>query len=176
MKKAFLIITVVLGITLCIVSCKKDHNNYYTMDNQNFVTQASSSNMFEIAAGNLAINNSTNTNIKAYGNHLVADHTQAATEMTTLANKKGWTIPTTMVNKDQSNYNTLAALQGTAFDKQFLNMMIASHQEAIILFQNAASDTGVPDDDLRSFAAGKLPALKEHLVTAQTLQTQVNNQ
>ncbi|WP_419699500.1 DUF4142 domain-containing protein [Mucilaginibacter sp. NFX135] len=146
------------------------------MSNQDFVTQASSSNMFEIAAGNLALHNSTNANVKAFGNHMVTDHGQAATEMATLAAKKGWTVPTAMATKEQNNYNTLAGLSGTAFDKQFAMMMITSHQETIALFQNAAGNSGVPDADLRNFASGKLPTLKEHLTDSQTLQTQVSNE
>src|SRR3982751_3213362 len=70
MKKISLLLTVVLGTALAILSCKKDHNDHYTMSNQDFVNQASSSNMFEIAAGNLALHNSTNANVNAFGNHM----------------------------------------------------------------------------------------------------------
>lgn len=146
------------------------------MNNQDFVTQASSGNMFEIAAGNLAVNQSTNANVKAFGNHMITDHGQTATEMAALAGKKGWTIPTTMSAKEQNNYDALAALTGTAFDKQFAQMMVTSHQETVALFQSAAGNNGVPDGDLQDFAAGKLPTLKGHLSDAQTLQAQVNNE
>jgi putative membrane protein len=176
MKRTLILILVLLGSTVLIQSCKKDHNKHYTMNNQDFVTQASSSNMFEIAAGNLALNKSSNTNVKAFGNHMVTDHGQAATEMATLAGQKGWTVPIAMSAKEQNNYNTLAALSGTAFDKQFAQMMVTSHQEAITLFQNAAGDSGVPDADLRAFASGKLPTLKSHLADALTLQTQVSTE
>jgi putative membrane protein len=173
MKKTVFLILAVLGTAVFIQSCKKDNNNNYVMANQDFVTQASSSNMFEIAAGNLAINKSTNSNVKAFGSHMTTDHGQAATEMAALASQKGWTIPTAMSVKDQNNYNTLAGLSGTAFDKQFALIMVTSHQETIALFQTAAGNSGVSDADLRSFAAGKLPTLKEHLADAKTLQTQV---
>jgi putative membrane protein len=171
MKKLTSLILVVLGTAIIVQSCKKDH--HYDMNNQDFVTQASSSNMFEIAAGNLAVQKSSNANVKAFGNHMISDHGQTATEMTTLANQKGWTIPTAMAAKEQANYNALATLSGTVFDKQFATMMVTSHQETVALFENAASDNGVPDDDLRAFASGKLPTLREHLEEAQTLQTQV---
>jgi putative membrane protein len=173
MKKTILLTMALLGTAISIQSCKKDNNNNYQMGNQDFVTQASSSNMFEIAAGGLAVQKSTNANVKAFGNHMTTDHGQAATEMATLANQKGWTVPSTMSAKEQTNYNVLATLSGTAFDKQFAQIMVTSHQETIALFQTAASDSGVPDGDLRGFATGKLPTLKAHLADAQTLQTQV---
>lgn len=144
------------------------------MTDQDFVTRASSSNMFEIAAGNLTISNSTNSSVTAFGSHMVNDHGQAATEMMGLAHQKGWTIPTDMLEKDKANLSVLASLSGTAFDKQFAAMMVTSHQETISLFTSVAQNNGVPDADLRAFASGKLPTLKEHLQEAQTLQTQVN--
>jgi putative membrane protein len=173
MKKLSMTLIMLLGSVFIISSCKKD-SDHHTMDNQDFVTQASSANMFEIAAGNLAINNSTNANVKAFGNHMVTDHGQTGTQMATLANQKGWTVPTTMLAKHQTNLNTLTSLTGAAFDKQFAMMMVTSHQETIALFESAGGDTGVQDADLRSFANSKLPTLKEHLASAQTLQTQVN--
>ncbi|WP_419698787.1 DUF4142 domain-containing protein [Mucilaginibacter sp. NFX135] len=176
MKKLNLLLVIVLGTTLVMPSCKKDHSDHYTMGNQDFVTQASSSNMFEIAAGNLAVQKSANADVKAFGNHMVIDHGQAGTEMATLASQKGWIVPTAMSTKEQNNYNMLAALSGTAFDKQFATMMVTSHQETISLFQKAAGDSGVPDADLRGFASGKLPTLKEHLTDAQTLQIHVSNE
>jgi putative membrane protein len=171
MKKLISLILVVLGTAIITPSCKKDH--HYDMDNQAFVTQASSSNLFEIAAGNLAVQKSTNANITAFGNHMISDHSKTATEMSALASQKGWAVSTSMAAKEQANYNALAALSGTAFDRQFAMMMVTSHQETVALFEDAASDNGVPDGDLRGYASGKLPTLRDHLKDAQTLQTQV---
>ncbi|SDE96829.1 protein of unknown function [Mucilaginibacter pineti] len=55
--------------------------------------------MFEIAAGNLALQNSTNANVKAFGNHMITDHRLTGTEMATLAAKNGWIVPTDMATK-----------------------------------------------------------------------------
>jgi putative membrane protein len=173
MKKLSMTLIMLLGSMFIISSCKKD-SDHHTMDNQDFVTQASSANMFEIAAGNLAINNSTNANVTAFGNHMIIDHGQTGAQMATLASQKGWTVPTTMLAKHQTNLNTLTSLTGAAFDKQFAVIMVTSHQGTIALFENAGGDAGVRDGDLRSFANNKLPTLKEHLTSAQTLQTQVN--
>jgi putative membrane protein len=162
-----------LGIVGTTSSCKKDNHNNYMMDDQDFVTQASSGNMFEIAAGNLAVNTSTDADVKAFGNHMITDHGQTAIEMSALANSKGWTIPSSMSQKHQNDLSTLASLSGTAFNKQFAAMMVTSHQETIDLFERAAGNTGVRDAELRGFASGKLPHLKEHLQGAQQLQTKV---
>jgi putative membrane protein len=163
-----------LGLASLIVSCDKDKDDdNHTMANQDFVTQASSSNMFEVAAGNLALNKSGNMDVKAFGNHMVTDHGKAGTEMAALATKKGWTIPNALLKKEQANLDSLSGLTGTAFDQKFAAMMVVSHQQTIDLVERASSNNGVPDADLRGFASGKLPTLKEHLQDAQQLQTTV---
>src|SRR3982750_3981332 len=99
MKKSAIILFALAGLALMFTSCKKDRD--YRMDNQEFVTQASSSNMFEIAAANVALNHSTNTNVTAFANHMIQDHGMAATEMMAMAQQEGLTVPTTMLQKHQ---------------------------------------------------------------------------
>ena len=161
-----------LGLNACD---KDDDNTNYQMGSQDFVTRASSSNMLEIASGQLAVNQGVNTEVKAFGQHMVNDHGQTATEMATLATRKGWTVPSAMLPEHQQMYDALKGLTGDAFDKQFAVMMVTSHQQTIDLFEKAASNSGVPDGDLRSFASGKLPTLKAHLQEAQQLQANVND-
>lgn len=177
MKRLNYVFALLLGSILLLGfnSCSKDDDdNNYNMGNQDFVTKASSSNMLEIASGQLAISQGVNANVKAFGQHMVNDHGQTATEMATLATKKNWNIPSAMLPEHQQMYDALKNLTGTAFDKQFAAMMVTSHQQTIDLFQQAADNNGVPDADLRAFASGKLPTLKEHLQDAQQLQTDVN--
>ena len=166
-----LLFTILFGSIVTLTSCSKDED--YTMSNDQFVAEASSANMFEVAAGNLAVQKSTNTSVTAYGQHMVDDHGTAITEMMALATKKGWNIPTAMMQKHQDKINVMTALSGSAFDRQFATMMVTSHQETIALFEKASANNGVPDGDLRSMASAKLPTLRTHLQSAQQLQTQV---
>jgi putative membrane protein len=177
MKKLNFLIIALLGSALMfnLTSCSSDDDTNFTMTNQDFVTRASSSNMFEIEAGTLAVNKGANDAVKAFGQHMITDHGKTATEMTALVHDKNWTLPQAMLQEHQDKYNALSALSGAAFDKQFATMMVTSHQQTIMLFEQASSDTGVPDADLRAFAAGKLPTLRAHLEEAQALQTDVNN-
>jgi putative membrane protein len=163
---------IVLGLSACD---KDDDDNNYQMGSQDFVTRASSSNMLEIASGQLAINQGEDANVKAFGQHMVNDHGQATAEMTALVAKKGSTVPTAMLPEHQQMVDTLKSLTGAAFDKQFAVMMVTSHQTTVALFEQAAGNNGVPDNDLRAFASGKLPTLKQHLQEAQQLQTNVND-
>ncbi|WP_129715282.1 DUF4142 domain-containing protein [Pedobacter sp. SYP-B3415] len=155
-------------------SCKdKDNDNRY-MDNQTFVTEGSSSNQFEIQAGALASARASNADVKAFGAHMVSDHSAVGQEMTTLVQQKGWMMPTALLQKHQAKVDSLSALNGAEFDKKFMDMMVLSHREAIDLFDRASDDNdGVADQDLRNFAGNKLPALRMHLDHATTLRGQV---
>jgi putative membrane protein len=155
-------------------SCKDDDDQEYAMTNQEFVTKASSSNNFEIAAGALAVNKGNNADVKHYGEHMVIDHSAAASEMKRLAEQKGLTVTTNLEPKEQQNLTKLNGLSGVAFDKEFANVMVLSHQDAITLFETAEDGRGVPDADLRAMASAKLPTLRTHLQDAIKLRTQVN--
>jgi len=173
MKNYKLLVLLVLGSAITLQSCSKDDDDYQ-MDNQTFVTQASSSNNFEIAAGAVAQLKGVRAEVKKYGEHMVMDHGAVGTEMMNLAQTKGWTVPTGLQAKEQANLDRLNAATGTTFDKEFASIMVASHQDAINLFTTASGKDGVQDGDLRSFAASKLPSLTAHLADATALQTTVN--
>lgn len=173
-KKIFKLVMLLTVSAVLMQSCKKDESKF-KLGNQDFINQASSANMFEIAAGTLAIEKGSRVTVKTFGSDMVNEHQKVGVEISALASKKGLTVPSAMSSKEQAKYTALAAFSGTAFDKQYASMMVTSHQETISLFESAGSNTGVADADLRAFALAKLAALKEHLKEAQTLQTQVGN-
>lgn len=156
-------------------ACNDKDDDDLRMDNHQFVVQASSSNSFEIAAGNLAIKKGESENVKSYGRRMVQDHTIVGLEMDSLADAKGWSIPSELQTKEKANLDKLNAASDTEFDQQFADIMIQSHEDAVELFTMASAKNGVTDSDLRKFAADKLPALKKHLEDALTLKTQVND-
>jgi putative membrane protein len=174
--KLFSAMILLFSTSLFIQSCNDDDDQVdYKMDNQVFVNQASSSNNFEVAAGNLASTKGQSQLVKQYGQHMVTDHTAVGAEMTALAATKGWTVPapTDLQPKEKALLNTLDSVTNETFDMQFAAIMIASHEDAISLFEDASGREGVRDADLRNFAANKLPALRTHLEEAKTLQSQI---
>ena len=163
----------ILSVSMLTLSCKKDRDSDFKISNQEFVTQASNSNSFEVAAGALAQTKGTNAAVKLYGQHMVTDHTAAGMELKTLADRKNWTVPTGLSPVHQQNLLILSSASNAEFDARFAQLMVQSHQEAVSLFETASADRGVPDVELRSLASAKLPTLKAHLQEALTLQTAV---
>lgn len=65
-------------------------------------------------------------------------------------------------------YRQLSDKNGQDFDQEFLKQMVQDHQKAVDLYQDASSNAR--DSDVKSFAARNLPALRNHLERAQSLQ------
>jgi putative membrane protein len=155
-----------------VQSCKSDDDNAnYQMENQTFVTQALTNNKFEVAAATLAQSKSQNAQIKQFAGKMISEHTAMGVDLTDLAKSMELAIPANIEQADQDNINALGLYTGATFDKEFTRMMVASHEKAVTLFSQAASNTGVPAADLRHFAETKTPSLQQHLKEAQALQT-----
>jgi putative membrane protein len=177
MKRLKLLSTVVIALItiLAFQSCDDNDIDNIRIDNQTFVTKASSSNNFEIAAGVLAMSKGESELVRNYGDNMVEAHTAVGLELSALADSKDWTLATELQADEKVKIATLTVLTGTAFDKEYANIMVDSHEDAVDLFTSASGSNGVMDTELKSFASTKLPALKGHLEAAQTLKTEVNN-
>lgn len=171
MKRWSIWILLLLGSVFLFQACDDDDDDF-TIDRQDFVTQAASGNLLEIGAGQLAVQKAVNADVRAYGQMMVTDHTQASAELASLASSKGLQVPTSLLPQHQQQLAVLTPLTGAAFDEAFVDLMVASHQEQLTLFRQASED--VDDQDLRSWAAGKVPALEVHLQQATTLQAAVS--
>lgn len=132
-----------------------------TITDDLFVTKATIGGMYEVQAGQLALQKSQTQNIRDIANKIVTDHTAANEKLKALANQKGMTLPTSLDAKHQAMYDKLNGLDGTAFDSEFTTQQIAAHQKAVALFQAQAA--GGKDADLKKFASDTVTTLQGHL-------------
>ncbi|GEM_PF-1560420 len=144
-------------------------NNDLNAADRRFVTQAAQNGLLEIELANLALQNSTNEAVRAYAQQLITDHTQANQRLAQIASDKGITVPTTLSSAGQNAVERLDDLSGAQFDRQFANQAVATHSDAIEVFENEVSRGD--DLDLKSFAEENLPVLRAHLEEARALQS-----
>jgi putative membrane protein len=135
---------------------------------QAFATKAAQINLGEIDAGMLAKKNSRRQDVQQFGQQLTQDHQKAHDELKRLAQKNGWALPSETDGKHKATCEKLSKLEGGRFDEEFLRAMVTGHQEAIKLFEAQAE--GGKNADLRGYAKGTLPSLRDHLKRAQELQ------
>lgn len=164
-----------LVIALCVTglwSCTNQVEGDRRSDDQQFVTEASSSNSLEIAAGNLAVTNGVSEQVRSFGRQMVEEHTAVGDELMVLAESKGWSATTEMIDKHRNEVERLHNQDSSDFDEEFIDLMISSHEEAVDLFTDVAEGgRDVSDAELRAFAEQKLPSLKMHLEQARKLKS-----
>jgi len=133
-----------------------------------FLTRAMQSDMFEIGASQLALQQASSPQVRQFAQRMVQDHTQNSAELKQLAARKGMTTQPALLPADAARLQKLQAAQGAAFDRLYAEMVaVQAHAEAVALFDQEAAQGS--DMELRSFAAQKIPTLQHHLQMGQAL-------
>jgi putative membrane protein len=133
-----------------------------------FAMKAAQGGMAEVQMGQLAAQNATNPDVKAFGQHMVDDHTKANDKLKAVAQAENMTLPESLNAKDQAEYTKLQQLSGASFDREYVKHMVKDHEEDVKEFQKEA-DTG-KDPQIKSFASETLPVLQEHLSKIKSIQ------
>lgn len=136
-------------------------------DDSQFLVDQAEINLAEIELGKLAQTKGTNPEVKKFGKMMVDDHTKAASEASALAKTKNFTLPTSLTEEGQEEYNKLNEKSGADFDKKFADMMIDGHEKAINKLEKASKDA--KDADVRTWASNNIAGLTAHLEHAKML-------
>lgn len=129
-----------------------------------FLAQAAEINLEEIQMGQLAQKKSVSTDVKELGSMMEKAHTQSLSELTTLANKKGITLPTSLTEDGREEFKELNNKSAKRFNEEYCEATIKDHKKAIELFEEASEDA--MDSEIKAWALATLPVLKMHLANA----------
>jgi putative membrane protein len=132
-----------------------------------FVEKASAGGMAEVQAGQLAQNQAQSPDVKAFGQHMVSDHTEAGQKLKSIVDAKGVPAPADLDKADQKQLDALQKQSGAGFDKQYVKDQLAAHKKTVALFQKEASSGS--DPQLKQFASDTLPTLQHHLSDIEAL-------
>lgn len=139
-----------------------------------FAVAAADGGLYEVQLGTLALTKATSPQVKQFAQMMVDDHTKANNELKALASQKGISLPDVMGEQCQKKYYDLdQKTKGAEFDKEYIDQMVKDHKDDIDKFEDEA-DKG-NDTDVKSWAAGKLSALRHHLEEAERLQEELKN-
>ncbi|WP_343697763.1 DUF4142 domain-containing protein [Flavobacterium sp.] len=136
-------------------------------DDSEFLVDQAEINLAEIEIGKLAQQKGTTDDVKKFGKMLVDEHTKSASEVSALAKAKNFTLPTSLTEDGQEEYNELNKKTGLDFDKKFADMMIDGHEKAIDKLQKASKDAH--DEDVKLWASNNIAGLTAHLEHAKML-------
>jgi predicted outer membrane protein len=138
---------------------------------QLFVTAAAHSNMFELEASRLALENATTPEVQQFAQQMIDAHTAASEQLNEVAGTLGLQLPQGLSAEQQFSLQYLMQLEGEAFEQRYLEGQFIAHQGAIALFRMESE--AAEDDALGEFATSTLPTLEEHLGTARDLLDQM---
>ena len=129
-----------------------------------FLVEAMRTGLAEVQLGELAAQRSDNPRVRDYGAKLKSDHAAQVAEIERMLQPLRVTIPAEPSAEAQAHHAALARLAGDEFDAAFIEMMVASHTEAIEKY--GAQTHANPHRALSDFASKSLPILREHLAVA----------
>ena len=131
-----------------------------------FMQKAIAGNLAEIKVGQLAQQKGASKGVRHFGAVLEQDHSTANQQAMSAASSMGVTPPAQPSPKEQAEYQRLAALSGSRFDKAFVKAMVKDHKKDIAEYKKEAKASNSP---AASYAEASLPTLQKHLRLAESL-------
>lgn len=125
-------------------------------------------NLAEIQTGKLALEKSSNEQVRKFAQQMIDDHTKAHQELQKLASPKGVTLPTDTDPQHKVIATALKALSGDTFDRQYMSQVgVADHKRTHELLEKTQQTA--TDPELKAYAKKTMPVVHQHLTTAQQI-------
>ncbi len=132
-----------------------------------FMIKTTQGNLAEVDAAKLALTKSASDSVKAFAQMMIDDHTNAQTELASLAQQQGVQLPDSTDDQHRMFKQRLMQVSGNTFDSAYVAAQVQDHVKTIALF-NAEIKNG-RDAQTKAYASKLLPKLQMHLQHAQAL-------
>lgn len=156
---------------LCALASTAAYADRHSND-QNFVSQAAQAGLAEIAISKVAMEKSTNEDVRTYAGLMVREHGKANEELTGLVQGHDIDVPSTLDAKHQEAVTELSAKTGAEFDEAYAKRMVDDHTGAVAFFRSAATANDL-SPELANFAYRTVPVVEEHKQMADRLETKL---
>lgn len=132
-------------------------------DTEDFLRNAALGGMYEIQAGQIALEKAGSPELRELGQMLIDDHTRLNAEVEAAAKAAGLTVtpPAALDERRQGLIDNLMAASDTTFDAAFLHQQEAAHLETITLLESYEARGDVPQ--LVEAARGAQDVVRHHL-------------
>ena len=129
-------------------------------------------NLKEIEAAKIAEDKASSTEVRAYADQLIEDHTSADQMVTATAQKIGARLRDTASERrktanGKSAEQKLSSANGAQFDRHFLEQTSADHKKLMSELKQARDDAS--DDDIEALIDKIMPILQQHQDLAEIL-------
>jgi putative membrane protein len=127
-----------------------------------YMTMAASGDQFEIQSSQLALQRSSNPQLRQFAQMLITDHSNMSAQLIAAAQGAGLTPPPPALSAEHAAMlQQLQATPAASFDMAYRDAQVMAHQQALTLHQNYANGGDVPA--LRTVASSAVPIIQNHL-------------
>jgi putative membrane protein len=136
---------------------------------QDFVNAAGQAGLAEIETSKLALEHSTNPDVKAFAQMMIDDHAKAGEALKAAAAAAALAPPSDTLDETHMRLvNDLTQDKpGESFDADYMHMQVDAHNDAVKLFGDYVKNGKVPQ--VQSFAEATLPTLEMHKTRADSV-------
>ena len=134
-------------------------------EERQFLREAAAANRFQADAARMALGKSNAPAVRSLAAKLIEQRNASGNELLRMLHLRGMAPP--MLGNDQRRtLNRLAKLQGTKFDRVFLDQVVLNGQRNEMQYYEKAG-AGVGDPVLKAWIARTLPTWRDQLATAE---------
>jgi putative membrane protein len=137
---------------------------------QTFVIRAAIVNMTETELAELALTRSKKPALQVFARKMLDEHRRAQEKLRTVAADTKIALPAMVDKKHQDLADALKRSEAEEFDAGYIKAMVSGHDQAVALFDAAASSKTLPKP-LQRYASEMLPVIRNHRDAAYALQS-----
>ena len=145
--------------------------NNVTAGDRDFVHDVAIANMAEIDLARLALQQSTNADVKKFAQMMIDDHTKAGDELKGIAQRKNFAWPAALPPDAVALKDKLSKLNGAAFDRAYIDEMVKGPTAVLAEVKKEAQSGS--DPDVKAWATKASSSVQAHLTHAQDQQREL---
>lgn len=133
-----------------------------------FIAQAAQDSLAEIELCEMALQKTSNDDIKTFAQRMIDDHSEFGREIERFGAQKNIPRPKDIGSEQNAKMKELSDLSGQDFDRKFIEHNVKDHENDIKVFQHYAREES--DPDIKALAERGVKMLTEHLKMTKQIQ------
>jgi len=130
-----------------------------------FAQKVAASGSSEIQLARIAYVRAQSPEVRAFARQMLIDHRDMAIKLDNFALERGYLVAWRIEPDKASTIERLQTLNGAAFDRAYMDEMVAAHEKAVATLETQAAS----GRETASLASASLPTVRHHLEMAREL-------
>ena len=160
-------ITVTGALGLCTGLTMLAQADRFSEKDKTFLTTAAQADMAEMSLAQLALQKSSNDDVKAYAQQMLTDHQKLEDSAKPVVLKAGLTPPTEVNPMQKKDYDKLQKMSGTGFDTAYIRNAVQEHTK--VLRDVKSEERTTQNSDMKTLSATAEPIVSDHQKKAHDL-------